>query len=266
VRKEEARRSGEDGVPTEGWRKKKMRVTGVPSLWDNDENGTGNGNEVGKVRERPRGVLVTERDITVLRWIGEQFAVRADVIRWLLGGARPLSEGRTRQVIDRWRRAGLVNQRRFFLGAEQVVWPTREGLRLVLDGYRARTPALSMLAHIHAVSLVRLGLERRGATGDWVPERALYRARPSPDVHVADGEYTDRAGCRTAVEVELTVKAAERLRRIIGDLTLEYDRVVYVTGDGRVGAAVRAAVHALGEADRVELVDLATFALPQWAP
>jgi hypothetical protein len=243
-----------------------MRVTGIPSLWDNDENEFRNGNEVSKERERPRGVLVTERDITVLRWISEQFAVRADVIRWLLGGDRPLSEGRTRQVIDRWRRAGLVNQRRFFLGAEPVVWPTREGLRLVLDGYRARTPALSMLAHIHAVSLVRFGLERRGAVSGWVPERALYRARPSPEVHVADGEYTDRAGRRSAVEVELTVKAAERLRRIIGDLTLEYDQVAYVTGDGRVAAAVRGAVRALGEADRVELVDLATFALPQEAP
>src|SRR5437764_13234198 len=85
-----------------------MGVTGVPSLWDNDENESENGNEAGKVRDRPRGVLVTERDLAVLRWIGEQFAVRSDVIRWLLGGDRPLSEGRTRQVIDRWRRAGLV--------------------------------------------------------------------------------------------------------------------------------------------------------------
>jgi hypothetical protein len=243
-----------------------MRVTGVPSLWDEDETGSGNETPAGKVKDRGRGVLVTERDLTVLRWIGEQFAVRSDVIRWLLGGDRPLSDGRTRQVIDRWRRAGLVNQQRFFLGAEPVIWPTREGLRLVLDGYRARTPALSMLAHIHAVSLVRLGLERRGAANRWVPERALYRARPSPDVHVADGEYTDRAGRRTAVEVELTVKAAERLRRIISDLTLEYDQVVYVTGDGKVAAAVRSAVNVLGEADRVELVDLAAFALPPTAP
>lgn len=143
------------------------------------------------------------------------------------------------------------------------MWPTREGLRLVLDGYRSRTPALSMLAHLHAVSLVRLGIERRGVGRSWVPERALYRARPSPDVHVADGEYTDGDGRRTAVEVELTVKAAERLRRIIGDLTLEYDRVLYVTGDGRVAAVVRGAVRALGEGDRVELVDLAGFALPK---
>ena len=240
-----------------------MKVTGVPSLWDEDETGSVNGNPVGKVRERAHGVLVTERDLAVLRWISEQFAVRADVIRWLLGGDRPISEGRTRQVIDRWRRAGLVNQRRFFLGAEPVVWPTREGLRLVLDGYRARTPALSMLAHIHAVSLVRFGLERRGAVNGWVPERALYRARPSPDIHVADGEYTDQAGRRTAVEVELTVKAADRLRRIIGDLTLEYDRVLYVTGDGKVRAAVWTAVHTLGETARVEVADFAAFALPR---
>lgn len=50
-----------------------------------------------------------------------------------------------------------------------------------------------MLAHIHAVTLVRFGVERHGAGRDWVPERALYHARRSPDVHVA-GEYTDRAG------------------------------------------------------------------------
>lgn len=240
-----------------------MSVTGVPSLWaDEEEPRAGRDQDrSGKGRDRARGMLVTERDVAVLRWIGEQFAVRADVIRWLLGGDRPLSEGRTRQVIDRWRRAGLVHQRRFFVGAEAVVWPTREGLRLVLDGYRSRTPALSMLAHHHAVSLVRLGLERRGSGRGWVSERALYRARPSPDVHVADGEYTDRHGRRTAVEVELTVKAAERLRRIIGDLTIEYDRVLYVTGDCKVAAAVGRAVNALGERDRVELVDLARFAL-----
>ena len=107
---------------------------------------------------------------------------------------------------------------------------------------------------------------RRGAANGWVPERALYRARRSPDVHVADGEYTDPVGRRAAVEVELTVKAAERLRRIIGDLTLEYDRVVYVTGDARVAAAVRKAVHALGEADRVELVELAAYTLPTEGP
>ncbi|MGH8976033.1 MAG: hypothetical protein ACRD0C_22835 [Acidimicrobiia bacterium] len=244
-----------------------MTVTGVPSLWDEGDGTTGTAEKkADKAKERTRAVLVTERDLSVLRWIGEQFAVRADVIRWLLGGNHPLSDGRTRQVIDRWRRAGLVHQRRFFAGSEPMVWPTREGLRLVLDSYRSRTPALSMLAHLHAVSLVRFGLERRGSGQGWVPERALYRARPSPDVHVADGEYTDRAGRRTAVEVELTVKGSERLRRIIDDLTLEYERVVYVTGDSRVAAAVRGAVHALGEADRVELVDLAAFALPREVP
>jgi hypothetical protein len=36
-----------------------------------------------------------------------------------------------------------------------------------------------MLAHIHAVTLVRLGLERRGAVSGWVPERALL---PGPAV------------------------------------------------------------------------------------
>ena len=160
--KGEARSDEDDGVPArEMEEKKEMRVTGVPSLWDRDENESEKGNEAGKVRERPRGVLVTERDLAVLRWIGEQFAVRSDVIRWPRRrpalerrpdppGDRPVAPGRTRPS------APLLPRSR----ASCLADPGRAPV--VLDGYRARTPKLSMLAHIHAVSLVRFGLERNG--------------------------------------------------------------------------------------------------------
>lgn len=66
-----------------------MVVTGVPSLWDEDETGTGNdegGSKKGRPARAAKGVLVTERDVTVLRWVGEvRRAGRRDSLapRWL---------------------------------------------------------------------------------------------------------------------------------------------------------------------------------------
>src|SRR3954463_2613932 len=147
-------------------------------------------------------VQVTERDLEVLGWIGDQYAVRSDVIRWLLGNGAPLSDSRTRAVIARWQRAGLAESRRYFAHAPHVVWPTRVGLRLVRPGWRWRPPTLNLLAHHHAVSLVRAGIERRGQGHSWICERTLYKQRRSADAHVADGMFTSTKGVTAAVEVE----------------------------------------------------------------
>lgn len=182
---------------------------------------------------------------------------------WLLGGDRPLSDGRTRQIVERWRRAGLAHQRRFFAGERPVVWPTREGLRLVLPGHRAKTPKVSMLAHIHAVSLVRLGVECRGLGSEWVGERTLYKERETPRDHVPDGAYLAPDGTRVVVEVECSVKGADRLAGIVGDLTLSHERVLYVVATPAVARAVARAVESVGEEEAVEIVRLSEFALPE---
>ncbi|MBW3614418.1 MAG: hypothetical protein KY439_03800 [Actinobacteria bacterium] len=207
------------------------------------------------------GVQITDRDIDVVGWIGDQYAVRLDVIRWLLGGATPLSESRTRAVVARWQRAGLVESRRFFAGQPAFVWPTRGGLRLVRPGWRHRRPTVALLAHHHAVAQVRLHIESRGQGTDWVCERTLYRQRLAPGAHVADGTFVSRRGPITAVEVELTVKGADRLRDIVRDLTLDHEAVLYVVGDAGVARAVSAAVHATGATDRVSIVELDRLAI-----
>lgn len=212
-------------------------------------------------RARPAGVQLTERDLDVLGWIADQQAVRTDVIRWLLGNATPLSDSRTRAVVARWQRAGVAESRRFFAGAPHVVWLSRTGMALVRPGWRAKAPALPMLAHHHAVSQLRLAIERRGHGSDWVPERVLYKQRPTPDTHVADGTFRSRRGPVTAVEVELTLKSADRLRDIIRDLTLDHEAVLYVVADSTIGRAVTAAAEAVGEAGRVTVADLARVVL-----
>lgn len=210
---------------------------------------------------KPSGVQITGRDLEVLGWIADQYAVRTDVIRWLLGNGKPLSGSRTRAVVARWQRAGLANSQRFFAGAPHVVWPTRAGSALVRPGWRSRPPNLALLAHHHAVSQVRLAVEQRGHGSDWVCERLLYKQRTTPDVHVADGTLRSSRGPVTAVEVELTLKASERLRDIVRDLTLDHEAVLYVVGDSAIGRAVNTAAQSVGERDRVHVVELARLVI-----
>ena len=224
------------------------------------ENGVDLRNETGR-GDKPVGVQLTERDLEVLAWIADQYAVRTDVIRWLLGNGTPLSDSRTRAVVARWQRAGVAESRRFFAGAPHVVWLTRAGSALVRPGWRTRPPTLSMLAHHHAVSQVRLAIERRGHGTDWVCERVLYKQRATPDAHVPDGTFRSSRGPVTAVEVELTLKAADRLRDIVRDLTLDHEAILYVVGDATIGRAVAAAADAIGETDRVHVVELRRLVL-----
>lgn len=211
--------------------------------------------------ERASGVHVTDRDVDVLGWITDQYAVRTDVIRWLLGDGTPLSDSRTRAVVARWQRAGLVESRRFFAGAPNVVWPTRAGTALVRPGWRSKPPNLSLLAHHHAVSQVRLAIERRGRDTGWVCERVLYRKRAAHDAHVPDGTFRSSRGPITAVEVELTLKSADRLRDIVRDLTLDHEAVLYVVADATICRAVMKAADAVGERARVNVVELSRLAL-----
>ena len=209
---------------------------------------------------RSSRLRLTSRDHRTLRWIAEQEAVRTDVVAHLLRRTAPLTVEGTRHVVDRWRRAGLIHTERLLAGAAPVCWLTTAGLRVVRTRHRSAPPPVGRLDHLHAVSLVRLGLEQRGARA-WTSERALHRQRASGDAHVADGRFVAPNGLATAVEVELTVKGARRLRAIVDDLTIDYPAVLYVVRGPRVRHAVERAVDALDEHRRVAVVELAQFQL-----
>lgn len=184
-----------------------------------------------------------------------------DVLAHVLNLRRPRGPASTRRVVDGWRAIGLVERERRLAGRPAVCWATRAGRREVGLVGPADPPAVGLLEHLHAVSLVRLGVERRGGR-DWTSERTLQRERPTPDAHVADARFCTPAGLATAVEVELTRKGARRLAAIVDELTLEHDRILYVVGNDRVRAAVARAVARLGVEERVVIVDLAGFTLP----
>ena len=179
----------------------------------------------GRARRWDAGPAPTARDLAALRFVGEQYAVRADVATVLLTrlstvgperGSR-LSRRAVREQLGRWERAGWAERRRL-LGNTWVTL-TRAGLRLAGLDYEVWSPALDRLDHHHAVSVVRLAREQVPGAGGWVCERALWRRRGKAAWHLADAalpapvpagwQGIDQAW--ELVEVELTQKARPRV-------------------------------------------------------
>jgi hypothetical protein len=181
----------------------------------------------GRARRWDAGPAPTARDLAALRFVGEQYAVRAEVAGLLLtrlSAAGPqaggqLSRRAVREQLGRWERAGWAERRRL-LGQTWVL-PTRAGLRLAGLEFDPWTPALDRLAHHHAVAVVRLAREPVPGQGGWVCERELWRRRGKASWHLADAalavpvpEVWQRQGVDQAwelVEVELTQKARPRV-------------------------------------------------------
>jgi hypothetical protein len=173
--------------------------------------------------------------VAALRWLGQQYAARSDILRILLGRLSPgsprvagqIGEATLRDMLDRWEDRNLVERDRL-LGHLWVA-PTPKALRLVGLDVRAWSFVIPQLAHVHAVGVVRLALEPSiPAGGRWLSERELRReagkslvpdgAIQLPDDPEAEagsglyGEDVDPLPRRVAVEVELTRKGAARLR------------------------------------------------------
>jgi hypothetical protein len=199
---------------------------------------SGGGRPGGGSSRRPRwdtDAGITERDVVALRWLGQQYAARSDVLRVLLGRLSPgsprvegqLAETTLRDVLDRWEDRGLVERDRL-LGHLWVA-PTVKALRLVGLDVRAWSFVVPQLPHVQAVCIVRLALEPSiPAGGRWLSERELRRETgksdgpdgavqlpDAPDLQAGAGLYgedVDPLPKRVAVEVELTRKGAARLR------------------------------------------------------
>ena len=185
-------------------------------------------------RQQPRwgtGPVPTHRDVDVLVWVAEQYAVRVDTLGLLLGRRSPetpqtihrweyapgqsvelpaLAESTVRYHLRRWLRAGWVRPQRA-LGRTWVV-PTRRGLELAGTAYRPWTLVPSQLNHLHAVAVVRLAIEAANPQAEWISERALTRLRaqrretwwrPDGGLVVADVAVSGGPPLHT-IEVELT--------------------------------------------------------------
>jgi hypothetical protein len=167
------------------------------------------------------------RDIAGLLFVADMYAVQLDQLAAVLG----VSEARARAIVHRWRRAGYAQSARLGPGPPWI-WLTRPGLTACGLPYPATAPALSRLAHLRAVTAVRLALMSAPAYAQagafWRSERRL-RGRaggraglrehlPDGEVHWPDGAAAGWAGECWAIEAELTRKTVARTVAIMREV------------------------------------------------
>ena len=170
---------------------------------------------------------LAERDIAGLLFTADMYGIQLDQMAATLG----VGESRARAIIASWRRAGYAQSARLGPGGPWI-WLTRAGLAACGLPFPATVPALSRLAHLRAVTAVRLALEAtsgyRAAGAFWRSERRL-RARvggrvglrehiPDGEVHWPDGGPAAWAGECWAVEAELTRKTVARTAAIMREI------------------------------------------------
>jgi hypothetical protein len=222
----------------------------------------------GRVRGR-RGVVLTDRDVTLLRWIGEQYCVRGDLLAVLMArhsddaaarSAGRVTDAAVRRRVGAWRTAGLVVSEQFRAKTPATVWLTTEGMRACGLGWRATAPTFATVAHRHAVGVVRAWVEGRGRGYQWICERELRDELDQPAAgrrdHLADGVVVStapdgRVG-RSAIEVELTRKTKGRVEEILRGLLARHDDVIYFAVPTAAGV-VTAAAQSVGAAERVRV-------------
>jgi hypothetical protein len=208
---------------------------------------------VSRARPWHAGPEATPRDLAALQFVGEQYAVRSDVLAVVLGrlsdgqlrAAGRLGSRTVRQRVERWEQAGWATRRRMLDHTWMLA--TRAGMRLAGLEFDPWTPALDRLAHHHAVAVVRLAREPMPGQGGWVCERELWRRRGRASWHIADGalpagvpagwQGIDQAW--ELVEVELHQKARPRLVAILKTRAPHTARITYY-----VPAALHAALSA----------------------
>jgi hypothetical protein len=162
------------------------------------------------------------RDANALVFAADMYGVQLDQLAALL-------DDKAKAAAARWKSLGYAQTARLGPG-QPWLWVTRAGLAACGLRYTAARPGLSRLAHIRAVTAVRLALESakgyRAAYAFWRGERRI-RARhgvgvrqhlPDGEVHWPDGAPVAWAGECWAVEAELTPKTVTRTAAIMREI------------------------------------------------
>jgi len=170
---------------------------------------------------------ISRRDLEALCFIGEQYAVRADQLATRLD-CNPRT---VQRLLARLREQRLLDVRRLLVGEPAWAIPTVRGLRIAGLPFGLWRPRLGGLAHVSAVTDVRLHVQARSPESEWVCERTLAREKQTPEAHLADGVVL-LDGKRIAIEVELTIKSKRRVLGIVDELLGRYDAVLYYCAPG----------------------------------
>jgi hypothetical protein len=173
----------------------------------------------------PEGVDVTQRDLDVVRWVGEMYTVDLDLFSRLYEhfGGRPLTEA-SRVTLGRVHAArleslGFAVRRRLI--NRRWVFPTVRGFREAgLPFSYTYDPPLWKLDHLATVARLRLYLERQHPGATWEAERWIRRRYRAEHIRgrVPDGLLEFPDGRQVALEVELHRKTYKRYPELLEEL------------------------------------------------
>lgn len=162
-------------------------------------------------------VRQTARDAALLEWIAHMYGLPMDLLQRYLG----ISQVRTYQLVQRWKRAGWVKTAKVDAGPTWV-YLTRSTATRYLGWDADWTPRATNTGHARAVAALRLyrsdfELER------WISERTLrheqgYRKKGTKEEYTPDGIEVLPDGRRVLIEVELTAKGPDRMRGVVSDV------------------------------------------------
>jgi hypothetical protein len=162
-----------------------------------------------------------------LIFVGEMYGVQLDQLAQVLGGTQRSAIG----TVSKWIEAGLAESAKLGPGPRWI-WLTRSGLTRCGLPYTASVPALSRLAHLRAVTAVRIAL---AGTPQFGPGQAYWRSErrirakfgrrmglrehlPDGELHWPDDDALAWAGECWAIEAELTPKTVARTATIMREI------------------------------------------------
>jgi hypothetical protein len=227
-------------------------------------------------------------DAAALRFVASMHGVQLDQLATLLadrGAPAGQAADLARAVVGRWRAAGYAETGQLSLG-EPWVWATRKGLDACGLHTKLVRPKESRLRHTHAVTDVRLAVERtsayRQARGSWRAERLIRSGQhvghlghiPDGEVHWAAGTGSAWADETWAVEVEVARKSVGRIAALMEEKLAEtgdwdtttqpprYARLIYACSTDSVRAVLSARAEVGAPlAERIDVYDLPESAI-----
>ena len=207
---------------------------------------------------------MTPRDVVILQWIGEQYAVSLDQVQRLMGRMPGKETKQTGQVtlataerrVKRWMELDLVEREKKFLNEPAWVWLTKTGLSLLAHKYRYLSPSLNIRNHFYWVNRTRLFAEgyyaEKSIPIQWRSERTLRnemgKDEATKNIHVPDAEIVTSEEV-VAIEIELTQKSTNRLKGILRELARRYTRVLYFA-EGNLENFVKRQLETLADSEQ----------------
>lgn len=200
------------------------------------------GQEVNTNKKRKDvGLRLTPRDLILLRWGGEQYALRFDQSQRIMAKYSPeqdlqtpgvLSDSATRHRLRELEIAGLITRKKRLTDAPESFWLTTAGYRAAGLPFRLITPSADDLEHIYWCAQVRLWLllNQPEHAEAWRSERWQRREldQKIKQVKLPDAIMAMPQGGTIAVEVERTVKGPIALVEALKARAMIYDQVWYV--------------------------------------